>query len=804
MARRLLRANGAGRSFRADILPNTMRWSIIRLIWVRELRDQLRDRRTLFMIAVLPLLLYPVVGIGLLGAMLGLLQRPGAVGVYNASALPQLHKDKSAGHNPLPATAWLATMPAPPVDGTSWLVSSFTLAQLNRAGLGQDYPPLFLKTAASDELHISPLYFDTPDENQSLPVVSLGEMSAEEIQRQIDEIQKRPEKSAELLREKKLDVLIFAAPDSQERLERDDRPVFYVLAASDERSRLASSRVHAALARWEKQVKEVRLLRRGLSSTYDRPIQVLDPDRDKTAARRAEESVFDLMGKIFPFLLVMWSLAGALYPAVDLCAGEKERGTMETLLISPASREEIVYGKFLAIWVFSAATALLNLISMGITTWLFLARTQGHLFRPEAMFWCLVLLLPLSAFFSAICLAIGAYARSTKEGQYYLMPLFLITMPLIFLTLIPGVRLGPFTAMVPVTGVALLLHQLLAIHLDAQTDKLIWLYFVPVLGPMLIYGWLALRWAIYQFQREEVLFREAERVDLRLWLKSLYREKQLMPTAGQAIFSFGLILGLRWFTLVWSAAVSLVLTLALRYLAFVLLPTLLSVFALNKRPFDALSLRWCSWRSVFTAAALAVLLLVPLAELKVILVKQFPAMQVLLQDQNLAARDSARAGENDGPNHGWAMKVQYLLLMGLLAPVCEELAFRGLILTGLFRSFKPWTAVLLSSFLFAVYKANVFQFVPSFVLGVVLAMFTARTRSILPALMFHSVYNTVLMLIDFSPGSIADGFELPQAVRLIIAGLFLAVALCLLGRLWIRGYRFFEINDPALEKVASE
>ena len=73
---------------------------------------------------------------------------------------------------------------------------------------------------------------------------------------------------------------------------------------------------------------------------------------------------------IFPFLLVMWSLTGALYPAVDLCAGEKERGTMETLLISPASREEIVWGKFLTIWVFSSATAVLNLFSMGITTML--------------------------------------------------------------------------------------------------------------------------------------------------------------------------------------------------------------------------------------------------------------------------------------------------------------------------------------------------------------------------------------------------------------------------------------------------
>src|SRR5260370_2519733 len=76
-----------------------------------------------------------------------------------------------------------------------------------------------------------------------------------------------------------------------------------------------------------------------------------------------------MLAKVLPVILILWSLAGALYPAVDVCAGEKERGTMETLLISPAVREEIVWGKFRAIWVFSPATALLNLLSMGITPW---------------------------------------------------------------------------------------------------------------------------------------------------------------------------------------------------------------------------------------------------------------------------------------------------------------------------------------------------------------------------------------------------------------------------------------------------
>src|SRR5205807_9288208 len=101
------------------------------------------------------------------------------------------------------------------------------------------------------------------------------------------------------------------------------------------------------------------------------PFTVRNTQGSQSEELVAAESLLDLLVRTFPFMLVMWSLAGALYPAVDLCAGEKERGTMETLLISPAGREEIVLGKFLTIWVFSAASALFNLMSMGVTPWPF-------------------------------------------------------------------------------------------------------------------------------------------------------------------------------------------------------------------------------------------------------------------------------------------------------------------------------------------------------------------------------------------------------------------------------------------------
>jgi sodium transport system permease protein len=81
--------------------------------------------------------------------------------------------------------------------------------------------------------------------------------------------------------------------------------------------------------------------------------------------------------------------------------------------------------------VFSGVTALLNLASMGITTAFFSGASPLPALKLGALLWSVVLVLPLSAFFSAVCLAVGVYARSSKEGQYYLMPLFLLTLPLV-------------------------------------------------------------------------------------------------------------------------------------------------------------------------------------------------------------------------------------------------------------------------------------------------------------------------------------------------------------------------------------
>ena len=117
---------------------------------------------------------------------------------------------------------------------------------------------------------------------------------------------------------------------------------------------------------------EVRRKEDKLPPGYAQPIEVRALD-----AATEQEVGGSVWGRIFPFLLVMMSLTGAFYPAVDLCAGEKERGTMETLLISPASRAEIVVGKFLCVLLASVTTAVLNLASMGLTGLQMAQRASG-------------------------------------------------------------------------------------------------------------------------------------------------------------------------------------------------------------------------------------------------------------------------------------------------------------------------------------------------------------------------------------------------------------------------------------------
>jgi sodium transport system permease protein len=455
------------------------------------------------------------------------------------------------------------------------------------------------------------------------------------------------------------------------------------------------------------------------------------------------------------------SLTGAFYPAVDLCAGEKERGTMETLLISPAGRGEIVLGKYFTICLFSIGTAVLNLLSMATTGWV-IARQMKSALPPNAPLamlappgltdagWILLLLLPLAAFFSALGIALAAFARSTKEGQYYLTPLFLVTMPLVLVTVAPGIELTGFNSVVPVTGAALLLKTLIQGQYDLALQ-----FFVPVIFPTILYAVLALRWAIDQFNREEVLFREAERLDLYLWARHLFRDKGPFPSAAEALFCFCLMLLLVWFLGGFltptpsdgaSGQASLQRSLIVMQLAFVATPSVIMALMLTTSARQTLLLRGAKWSFVAMAVLLALALHPIIVELSQHIHRGLT--------QPKWVTDQIRQLLGAGQPLWWQ-----LILVALLPAVCEELAFRGFILSGLLRRVSPATAIVLSAFLFGFFHINPQQLLPATILGCVLGLIATRSGSLLPGILFHVTNNASALLM----ANLQDHLE--QSVR---------------------------------------
>src|SRR5262249_4792921 len=149
---------------------------------------------------------------------------------------------------------------------------------------------------------------------------------------------------------------------------------------------------------------------------------------------------------------------------------------------------------------------------------------------------------------------------------------------------------------------------------------------------------------------------------------------------------------------------------------------------------------------VMAAGLLACLILPPLSDLTLIVLRQFPLLKELL-DQRQPMIEELRSIREGSLDSWW----QYILVYALLAAMCEEIAFRGFILTGLRQRFNAWTAILISSLLFALYHMNVFQALPAFVLGVVLAILTVRSESVLPSMLLHFLNNGAVIGIALLP-----------------------------------------------------
>lgn len=670
-----------------------MFWTNVKLIYCRELRDQMRDRRTLFTIVVLPLLLYPILAMLVFQVQQFRKENASRILVIGAEALPSQPLLIEDGHFA--------------VDVCSERESQLLELQLREIGIGGETSEEVAAAATAD--------------------VRAGKCDAviyfpREFSRRLAEAQVVKDDSA---------------PSSL------PQPEIFISTASD-KSQVAHTRVTSILGRWRDAMIAGNLKQKNLPVTAVAPFDLANTDVAEPVQARAA-----IWSKVLPFVLLVWALTGAFYPAVDLCAGEKERGTLETLLSSPAKRSEIVWGKLLTVMTFSMATSLLNLASMGVTGTFIAAQLEKmassplpmHIGPPPlvAIFWLVLALVPISAMFSALSLAIAAFARSSKEGQYYLLPLLMISLPLMMLALLPNSQLDVGTAMIPLTGMMLLLRSLIEGQL-LEAAK----YLPIVAGVTSLSCWFAIRWAIDQFNNESVLFRESERFSLGLWMRQMLVHREDAPTVGEALFCGMMLLVIRFFSSFMlpppEDAIDFINTTLVVQIALIATPACLMAIMLTRKPLGSLGLRFPSHWTTLPAAVLLAASLHPAVQwLGFGIEAIYPKSQAL--KEALAGLGSAMDG-----TPAW----QLILLLALLPAICEELAFRGFILNGLRRTGHKWGAILVTSALFGVVHMLLQQSLSAFLIGIVIGYVAVKTNSIWPAMLFHFTHNGLAVLSGYA------------------------------------------------------
>ena len=652
-------------------------------LWVvtrKELREIVRDRRSLFVLLLLPVALYPLLFIG---SML--------------AASAQLRSMAKKEHR-----VWVEGLDALPVPLRDHLRE---LRAPRKAGKGRAIN------------------------------VRLSE----------------PPKDADYerdLRTRRVAAVIPRVPD----LVRDQTVEIEVLYNSAfDSSTLLKNALTSAIRAWREDLIAQRLREEKLSPQTFEPVLARPRDRGPPGA---------LAGRMLSILVVVLALTSAFYPALDLGAGEKERGTLETLLLAPVPRITLAMGKVLATFVIALASAALNLVSLGLTF------ASASRFAPQGVaeldlqlsLWILpvmlLVLLPLVLLFSALSLALSTFAASYKEGQAYLTPVMAIgTLPAMAAAL-PGVELTPPLALVPVLGASLLMKALLAQSAGA-------LEVVLVTASSLAYAAVGVRWVAALYQREEVLWRPAAAEAPDLFGRG--EGQRPLPTVPQAAAMAVMALLLFWFVGVSAQQKGIVPGLVFTLVVLIALPPVIYAKWLGCDLGQTFSLR----RPRALAWPAALLLGVGCLALNLAFVQ--------LQGRSVAPPDNEtleQLTQMVGSMSTW----QLVLLMAILPALCEETLCRGFVLRGLQSEGGTASAVFVSAIVFSVLHLDPARLLPTFFLGVVLAILVVRSGSLFPAMVLHFVNNGLVLLLGgygSEWGLIAD--QLPTA-----RGWAIAIP-CLLG-----------------------
>ncbi len=450
----------------------------------------------------------------------------------------------------------------------------------------------------------------------------------------------------------------------------------------------------------------------------------------------SEQSVGSIMGSILPFMLVVSLLMGTMYPAIDTTAGERERGTLETILTLPVTNRQLIVSKFITVAVIGMFSALLNILSMGaIALYMYkmmdMQTDMGSFdlakFIP-AILVSILTVFAFSLFISAVSMCVTSFARSYKEANNYITPLMLVVMFVGYIGFIPNIELTQTMAMVPVANICLLIKNMLLFKVDYAAIAMVLLSNVA-------YAVLAIMFLSRIYDSEALLFSDGK-AGLQLFEKRSNLKKGGVPTVSDV-----------WFLV--AVTILLILyagsMLQIRYglagvfgtqLILLAVPLFLVIYTKRdvKKTYGFARTGAVNYlgSAVLIAGAILVNLVIAIG-----LAYVFP--------------ESAGNVETVFGDIMSGNVLAVLLVVAVAPAVCEEMLFRGVILHSLQTRYRVPSAIAVTAILFGLYHMSVIKFIPTGLLGLLFCIVAWKTGSIYPAMLMHFINNAISVIISCYP-----------------------------------------------------
>lgn len=521
----------------------------------------------------------------------------------------------------------------------------------------------------------------------------------------------------------------------------------------------AQAAVESAAERYRRELVIQRMRDVGLDAAELAPLELVSQPLAPNA-----ETVRTRLAGIIPLILVVFAALGAFYPAIDLIAGERERGTLESLLSWPVGRRDLFLGKLLVTATAAVVSVLLNLASLALTIGLVLRQFAGDGTDVGdavgtglgTLALCLAVLLPLTITLGALSLALAGLAASAKEAQNYLSPLLLVVLVAALVAAVPDTRPSLALDLIPITGSVLALKECL------QGPSLPWFHLFVSTGAALGVAAVVVGWATRLLEDERFCYPGLVRAGwgrFRAWGRPPTMPNGLEAMAVYAVAVGGMTMGAGMFL-----GLPAPIMIAAPLMLFVAGPALLHCWLGAYQPREVLGLTRPPTSGIVRALAA-----IPFA--------------ILLSAAIGALQPTPPAGDTrelenlitDLRSHGVLIE---LLCLALVPGICEELLCRGTLLNGLTRGTGRLWGIALSSFLFASLHLSPYRFMPQLVLGVVLALLALRYRSVIPCIVLHAGHNAGVLLIDHAGGSTWLEDQRPLALLGVgILGLWLLIVM---------------------------